>query len=271
LVFLSWLAFGIIDRRLVSSQETVDATIVWVHRGPLFNWKTVRVHYRTVEGGRFVTATLHTGSSDADGWTVGTDISISYNRRHPSAVSYYDDNGNLNDTREDFWVGVGLLGIFTGLLALTALAVRFWACRRYKRCFTDTDDAMPATFLGATRGRLVSRVNLETPTLARRVSVWLLRGQDPNVFLPGEKLEVHGSSDGTGPVVLSSRGWERTLLGRGQYQGVHLAGRSPDEHLDELSRQVITDDMTGVDALPTNEAAPPPAERNNLTAGERGP
>jgi hypothetical protein len=235
LIFLSWLGFGIVDRRLIRNQADAHATVVWVHHGLLPHWRAVRVSYQTTDG-HTVLATVHTGSADAQNWIPGMAIPISYNQRHPSAAVYYAENGDFDDTREDFWNGVGIVGLLLGVVALTDLAVRLWGGRRYKRCFADSDDGMSATFLGVTRKRGVTTMDLETPHDPRRLSVRLLRGQNAQAFATGEKLAVHGRADGTGKVVVSSRGWERALLGRrrrdpnialAQLFG-HLASRSDD-------------------------------------------
>jgi len=255
LIFFSWLGWGIVDRRLIRNQADTNATVVWVHHGLLAHWRAVRVSYQTSDG-RTVLATVHTGSADAQGWIPGEAIPISYNQRHPSAVVYWAENGDFDDTREDFWIGVGLVGALTGLVALAVLAVRWWGGRRYKRRFTDADDAMPATFLSRTRKHLVTTVELETPGQwgPKGLSVRLLGGQDADAFAPGEELGVYGR---TGAVVLSSGGWKRTLLGRARRHPEHLpshryrdplAGWSKADQIAEADGEVPQEEIIGRDA-----------------------
>jgi hypothetical protein len=149
-----------------------------------------------------------------------------------------------------------VVALLTGLVSLTVLAVRLWDRPRYKRCFTDADDAMPGTFLSVTRRHLVITVELATPGEwgPKELSEGLLRGQKIHVFASGEKVGVQGR---TGTVVLSSGRWERILLGRGRRRPEHLhsygyrdplTGCSKADQIGEADGGAPREDVIGSDA-----------------------
>jgi hypothetical protein len=204
-----------IDSRLTSNLTDTDATVVWIHRN-LFGWKTVRVSYPSTSD-QTIVATLHTGAPDANHWARGDQIPVSYNSKHPSAVGYYDSEGYIDDTRENITEWVSFFAVLTGTVALIVLLVQFRRRSRYKQCFAGRNDAIPATILAAIPDRFgASHVDLEIPSDFGPwpLAVRLLGGQDAKTFAPGQSLGVRLGAEGRGPVVLSSGGGERVLLGR---------------------------------------------------------